>query len=226
MAGELVPGEQVLTKNGEAAVASKVKLDGVHTVYNLEVRELHNFLVGDVGVVVHNSCADIFRDLCDIDFELKKKIKPKLKPAGHKHPISGVDANKIETKYGKVEVCFDDFGFPDMMPFVKKIGGATEAIVEIAVTGNSSADIANANKKLAEELNLPLNTKFHGYDGFEADGIRYTWHHHQDGKHMMLIPSNVNQIQHAGGAVMARADLKGMLPNPWHTKNHHTTKCF
>jgi hypothetical protein len=62
MAGELVPGEQVLTKNGEAAVASKVKLDGVHTVYNLEVRELHNFLVGDVGVVVHNSCWKAYMD--------------------------------------------------------------------------------------------------------------------------------------------------------------------
>ncbi len=37
-------------------LASKEKLPGTHTVYNLEVRELHNFLVGNAGVVVHNSC--------------------------------------------------------------------------------------------------------------------------------------------------------------------------
>lgn len=36
-------------------LAAKEKLPGTHTVYNLEVRELHNFLVGTEGVVVHNS---------------------------------------------------------------------------------------------------------------------------------------------------------------------------
>jgi hypothetical protein len=37
-------------------VAAKKRLPGRQEVWNLEVRELHNFLVGESGVLVHNSC--------------------------------------------------------------------------------------------------------------------------------------------------------------------------
>jgi len=55
LAGELEVGEQVLTKDGAASVTKSEKKEGQETVYNLEVQELHNFLVGDSGVVVHNN---------------------------------------------------------------------------------------------------------------------------------------------------------------------------
>ncbi|MCB9022934.1 MAG: hypothetical protein H6542_00015, partial [Lentimicrobiaceae bacterium] len=55
-AGELEPGERVLSKAGNAALTSKKMLPGRFTVYNLEVAELHNFLVGKSGIAVHNSC--------------------------------------------------------------------------------------------------------------------------------------------------------------------------
>ena len=57
LAGELEVGERVLTYKGEATVSSTEKRAGSETVYNLEVKDLHNFLVGDEGVVVHNACA-------------------------------------------------------------------------------------------------------------------------------------------------------------------------
>jgi hypothetical protein len=53
---ELNIGERVLTKLGELHLSSKTKLLDSHQVYNLEVREFHNFLVGKKGIVVHNSC--------------------------------------------------------------------------------------------------------------------------------------------------------------------------
>jgi hypothetical protein len=56
LAGELAPGEKVLTYHGEATVTSTEKKAGSEVVYNLEVKDLHNFLVGDLGVVVHNGC--------------------------------------------------------------------------------------------------------------------------------------------------------------------------
>ncbi len=56
LAGELEVGERVLTFKGEATVSSTEKRAGIETVYNLEVKDLHNFLVGDEGVVVHNGC--------------------------------------------------------------------------------------------------------------------------------------------------------------------------
>ena len=56
-AGELDVGEEVLNYEGKARVASLTKKEGSETVYNLEVQEVHNFLVGESGIVVHNSCA-------------------------------------------------------------------------------------------------------------------------------------------------------------------------
>ena len=55
LAGELEVGEKVLTYHGEATVLSNEKKAGSETVYNLEVKDLHNFLVGYAGVVVHNN---------------------------------------------------------------------------------------------------------------------------------------------------------------------------
>ena len=58
LAEELEVGEKVLTYHGEATVLSNEKKSGSEIVYNLEVKDLHNFMVGVVGVVVHNSCLD------------------------------------------------------------------------------------------------------------------------------------------------------------------------
>ncbi|HRI02084.1 MAG TPA: Hint domain-containing protein [Saprospiraceae bacterium] len=55
LVGELEVGDKVLTYHGEATVTSTEKKDGSEAVYNLEIKDLHNFLVGDVGVVVHNN---------------------------------------------------------------------------------------------------------------------------------------------------------------------------
>ncbi|HMP30637.1 MAG TPA: Hint domain-containing protein [Saprospiraceae bacterium] len=60
-AGYLKVGEEVLTKTGSTKVLSKEKDVKQQLVYNLEVKDLHNFLVGDVGVVVHNLCYDLLK---------------------------------------------------------------------------------------------------------------------------------------------------------------------
>jgi len=56
LAGALEVGEEVLTKSGTAKVVCSEREEGSEVVYNLEVKELHNFLVGESGVVVHNAC--------------------------------------------------------------------------------------------------------------------------------------------------------------------------
>lgn len=65
LAGELEVGEQVLTYYGEATVTKTEKREGSGAVYNLEVKDLHNFLVGENGVVVHNNCKDWISKLAD-----------------------------------------------------------------------------------------------------------------------------------------------------------------
>ena len=60
-------------------------------------------------------------------------------------------------------------------------------------------------------------------------------HHHQDGKHMMLVPSDVNNISgprnspgnqgapHAGGSWVVKNLGIGKLPNPWDVVAHYLT---
>ena len=57
LAGDLEVGVKVLTYHGEVTVTNTEKKAGSEAVYNIEVKDLHNFLVGDVGVVVHNGCS-------------------------------------------------------------------------------------------------------------------------------------------------------------------------
>lgn len=55
LVGDLVISEKV-TYHGAATVTGTKKKTGSELVYNLEVKDLHNFLVGSDGVMVHNSC--------------------------------------------------------------------------------------------------------------------------------------------------------------------------
>jgi len=73
LAGELEVGEKVLTKSGEATVTSTEKKGGSEPVYNLEVKDLHNFLVGDEGVVVHNGCEWLRNFIKMSTSQIKKK---------------------------------------------------------------------------------------------------------------------------------------------------------
>ncbi|MBP9056286.1 MAG: hypothetical protein KBF69_07860, partial [Saprospiraceae bacterium] len=52
-------GDVVKTKAGIAVLSSKEKLEGTHTVYNFTVDATHNYLVGDAGYLVHNSCGNL-----------------------------------------------------------------------------------------------------------------------------------------------------------------------
>ena len=78
-AGMLQIGEEVLTKDAGAKVVSK-EIDKAQEVYNLEVKDLHNFLVGESGVVVHNSCWDLIGDIFEtfgVAFERSIKLSGK-----------------------------------------------------------------------------------------------------------------------------------------------------
>ena len=97
LAGELEVGEEVLTYHGSSKVASKKRLLGTHKVYNLEVKDLHNFLVNGSGVVVHNGyiikeCFDLVVDYLKTNVKyvgtLGKYGKNGSITGGH-HPLAG-----------------------------------------------------------------------------------------------------------------------------------------
>ena len=232
MAGELEAGEQLLAKDKSVFVVANNTESGAFKVYNLEVRQWHNFLVGKDAVVVHNDCPKAWREMIDQAtkdgnyadlLSIKKYLKPGVKQFLEKNgKVAQAVIDKIQQKFGKISVCFDDFGFPDFRPYVSKFTSNTGQIIEAIIpidmseTGDRAADFKAANKKLAFALGLPENTKFDK----DVDDLGYTWHHHQDGTHMMLVPTGINGgINHAGGTSFAKKDLKGLMPSPFDITN-------
>ncbi len=102
LASELVVGEKVLTYHGEATVTSTEKKGGSETVYNLEVKDLHNFLVGDLGIVVHNACISGGKKLCpppkSKNLVSSSKISNWINSFNKRTPIKG-DSNAAWYKY-------------------------------------------------------------------------------------------------------------------------------
>lgn len=65
------------------------------------------------------------------------------------------------------------------------------------LTGDNSKDFALADKKLAQEKGWPTQQAAKDY----RKDKELTWHHHQDGKTLELVPSDLHKkIPHDGGA--------------------------
>jgi A nuclease of the HNH/ENDO VII superfamily with conserved WHH len=98
--------------------------------------------------------------------------------AGQTYNLSG----DLAKKYSK-GVKFTKDGFPDFSPYSK-------AIVKIdGLKGNTSSDFTAANKAL----------------GIKTTPSGYTWHHVEDGRTLMLVPTELHQaVRHTGGAALLK----------------------
>ncbi|MEO2078270.1 MAG: DNRLRE domain-containing protein [Bacillus sp. (in: firmicutes)] len=105
------------------------------------------------------------------------------KYAGQTYNLSG----DLSKKYPD-GVKFTNDGFPDFSPYSK-------AKVQIeGLKGNTSSDFTAANKAI----------------GIKSTPSGYTWHHVEDGRTLMLVPTDLHQaVRHTGGAALIR---KGLAP--------------
>lgn len=124
------------------------------------------------GVVDNNTVEDDSEELEEIETQ---------------NPINSKYANDIFTFDSEEEpelsenypegVRFDADGYPDFSPY------AIEE-VEIDMKGNYTTDYDDANKAA----------------GLAQKPEGYTWHHHQDGKTMLLVPTDLHSaVKHTGG---------------------------
>ena len=82
-----------------------------------------------------------------------------------------------------VSVTYDKEGFPDFTPHRHP----TVKDVQIEFTGSYEKDFARADEAAGITKKMRLQEK-------------YTWHHHQDGKTMQLVKTNVHKdFFHTGG---------------------------
>lgn len=95
---------------------------------------------------------------------------------------------KLQAKYPK-GIKFKENGFPDFTDYL------TKRVRVKGLTGNSTHDSALANEAA----------------GFNSTPEGYTWHHHEDGVTMELVPSDLHSaVQHTGGAAIIRG--KALTP--------------
>lgn len=111
--------------------------------------------------------------------------------AGAQYPMVKL-SDELAKKY-PLGVWFDDEGFPNFWAY-------TYRSVEVDITGAGRFDFARAQAAS-------------GLDRIPDD---MTWHHHQDGKTMLLIPRDIHDaVKHTGGVALATAKIKrvkGVLP--------------
>ena len=244
LAGELVIGEVVKTMDGTAILLQKRQVEA-QRVFNLEVREVHNFLVGDGRLVVHNLCHKDTRK-----FFKEKGIRAGDKnhpPAGTSKSTNVADNTKIKKNHpdarvddnGKIKICYDDFGFPGFRKLVPKLidkkGIEIYGIAEIPnMLGENSKDFKAALDILKTKLpeDSPVQSITAGKVPFEIDGIKYTFHHHHDGKSMMLVPSSINNpatggVSHIGGSTIVKKEKPSPFKEfgPLSDKDYTKTKC-
>lgn len=95
-------------------------------------------------------------------------------------------------------VDFDKFGFPRFEPYTVKVtknGVEVEAKVTIQTAGNRNADFAAANAEMG------ISTTY-----LQVNNL--TWHHVEDTKTMILVPSDVHDaVKHTGGIAVFKNDI-------------------
>ncbi|MGK3998677.1 RHS repeat-associated core domain-containing protein [Sorangium sp. So ce1024] len=111
----------------------------------------------------------------------KGTAPPARAEAGREVPRNAQLAGKTHPRTG---VPFDSAGYPDF-----RAAGVVRTEVKITPTGSRPGDSRAANQAA----------------GFSRTPEGYTWHHHQDGSTMQLVPSNIHRMTgHTGGFALGR----------------------
>ncbi|PQJ71601.1 hypothetical protein BTO01_10030 [Vibrio jasicida] len=112
---------------------------------------------------------------------------------GRKIINSDLAGQAVQTKGGVVFIDYD--GFPDFSPYAEKV------VRVDGLSGKMDHDVSLAMKRLA-------------LDSYDKKNM--VWHHHQDGKTMMLVPRNVHStvnggLNHSGGRNVLRHNEENPL---------------
>gem|GEM_PF-2739542 len=140
-------------------------------------------------------------DLDNVIASARKKLDdPTTTPKARKEAQSTLnkasEAKGVLKKEGLTGVKFNKDGYPDFTPFTYKKKGVT-ADVEIKFTGNRKSDDRLARNKMRELLE----------DSTWKKPAGYTWHHHHDGRRMVLVKTAIHDaVKHTGGAAKHRVN--------------------
>lgn len=188
--------EKILNKLGDSFLQEiQGKTDLINAIENLGIK-LDGFL-DEIG----NSPVFKQRTLQNSDYvrAFKEYDPNKVYLVNGRIPInSGGSLPKILKTSGGVDITFDTNGFPDFTDHVVLINKKKQ-LYEIDMQGNYSSDFSIPDAKAGITEKYRIDNKL-------------TWHHHQDGRTMMLVPRDINGgIRHTGGKSIT--DHNNAFPN-------------
>jgi DNase/tRNase domain of colicin-like bacteriocin len=104
-------------------------------------------------------------------------------PRNHEFAGKYFPSDRLPSAYRQQGLRFTEAGYPDFSPYAKTLPNGRKS-VQIKYTGSRRADFAEANAKA----------------GYKDTPDLFTWHHHEDGKTMILVPEDLHGVvEHTGG---------------------------
>lgn len=181
-ASELEEGDKILTKEQE-----KVEYNyEPKKVYNFTVANFHTYFVGLLALLVHNAG----RCLSEI---VKRLPRTKGKWLGEAGESIWKSTKKSVKKIAPDGVPFKN-GYPDFSKWSK-------GKMKFKNLDGTSKDFDKVYERVAKQKGLKNKTEAKKY--LKDKGL--TPHHHQDGKTIELIPTELHKnIPHSGGASILR----------------------
>jgi hypothetical protein len=182
----------------------------IHGVYFSGTRELQSTVnkwrnFGLIAAIGGKGAKKIAGEVVEIAGSVERKIpvkrvglNPLVKPINDRMPRNAAYAGKmfdmsnlspeLQRKYPH-GVPFTAAGHPDFSRYSKRK-------VEIKMSGINKVDQSLADKAA-------------GFVGANKRPNDYTWHHHEDGKSMLLVPKDLHEkIAHTGGSAVTKGFKK------------------
>jgi hypothetical protein len=183
-AGELEPNNWLRRANGETGIVKKLEwLTQTKRMYNLTVARDHTFFVGDGQWLVHNTvvkCPSGGVDLVN-----------GRKPINSANAGTSVAIPASVQSNGQTSIAVNTEGYPDFMPFATSLTPSNVVTLPSGVR-NHSSDMTDADA--AAGITAAWR---------QSNGL--TWHHHEDGITMILVPTNIHTYyKHTGGVATTK----------------------
>jgi hypothetical protein len=210
---------------------------GMLDLYNVEVEHYHNYYVGEPGgsaVLVHNSATP--GNYINTPAEgTAKRLRQIPKEDGYwsNSPAKGAPADGVPGESYWHSTSPTVTGHPDYQPVkftnrYPEFESFSKITIDVELTGKpGSTDHKRAAKalaqrliaepELAEQLGIPAEAYMRVLDWMaEQPNGGYTWHHVENMTSMMMVPTDIHSIPHAGGADLLRqaAGIK-LKPERW-----------
>ncbi len=183
-AGHLEIGDKIRTADGSSGIVlSVVNVVQARVMFNLEVDRNHDFFVGENAWLVHNvivKCPNVGTDIVNGRNTINHEL------AGTSIPLP---ANL--QRNGVTSITFNSDGYPDFSPVATNLTPINTVKLPPGQR-NRGSDFADSDKLARIKASFRKTNDL-------------TWHHHEDGVTMILVPRDVHaSINHTGGVATTK----------------------